>query len=66
MASQARLLRVLENGEIIKVGSSKAQQTDVRIIAATNVNILEAVKQGKFREDLFYRFNVFALGDSFP
>ncbi|MBT3612562.1 MAG: sigma-54-dependent Fis family transcriptional regulator [Flavobacteriales bacterium] len=61
MASQARLLRVLENGEIIKVGSSKAQQTDVRIIAATNVNILEAVKQGKFREDLYYRLNTVSI-----
>ena len=61
MASQARLLRVLENGEIIKVGSSKAQQTDVRIIAATNVNVLEAVRQGKFREDLYYRLNTISI-----
>jgi len=61
IASQARLLRVLENGEFIKVGSSKAQQTDVRIIAATNVNILEAVKQGKFREDLYYRLNTISI-----
>jgi transcriptional regulator with PAS, ATPase and Fis domain len=61
MASQARLLRVLENGEIIKVGSSKAQKTDVRIIAATNVNILEAVNQGKFREDLYYRLNTISI-----
>jgi len=61
MASQARLLRVLENGEFIKVGSSKAQQTNVRIIAATNVNILEAVKQGKFREDLYYRLNTISI-----
>ena len=61
MASQARLLRVLENGEIIKVGSSKAHQTDVRIIAATNVNISEAVKQGKFREDLYYRLNTISI-----
>jgi len=61
MASQARLLRVLENGEIIKVGSSKAQQTDVRIIAATNVNMLEAVKKGKFREDLYYRLNTISI-----
>ena len=61
MASQARLLRVLENGEIIKVGSSKAQQTDVRIIAATNVNLPEAVKQGKFREDLYYRLNTISI-----
>ena len=61
IASQARLLRVLENGEIIKVGSSKANQTNVRIIAATNVNILEAVKQGKFREDLYYRLNTISI-----
>ncbi len=61
IASQARLLRVLENGEFIKVGSSKTQQTDVRIIAATNVNILEAVKQGKFREDLYYRLNTISI-----
>ena len=61
MSSQARLLRVLENGEIIKVGSSKVQQTDIRIIAATNVNILEAVKQGKFREDLYYRLNTISI-----
>ena len=61
MASQARLLRVLENGEFIKVGSSKAQKTDVRIIAATNVNILEAVKKGAFREDLYYRLNTISI-----
>jgi len=61
MASQARLLRVLENGEFIKVGSSKTQQTDVRIIAATNVNILEAVKNGAFREDLYYRLNTISI-----
>jgi len=61
MASQARLLRVLENGEFIKVGSSKAQQTDVRIIAATNVNILEAVKNGTFRKDLYYRLNTISI-----
>lgn len=61
IASQARLLRVLENGEFIKVGSSKAQQTDVRIIAATNINILEAVKQGRFREDLYYRLNTISI-----
>jgi transcriptional regulator with PAS, ATPase and Fis domain len=61
MASQARLLRVLEGGEFIKVGSSKAQQTDVRIIAATNVNILEAVKNGTFREDLYYRLNTISI-----
>ena len=61
MASQARLLRVLEGGEFIKVGSSKAQQTDVRIIAATNINILEAVKNGTFREDLYYRLNTISI-----
>ncbi len=61
IASQARLLRVLENGEIIKVGSSKAQRTDVRIIAATNVNLPEAVKNGKFREDLYYRLNTISI-----
>ncbi len=57
LATQARLLRVLENGEFIKVGSSKVQKTDVRVIAATNVNLLSAVEKGKFREDLYYRLN---------
>ncbi len=57
LATQARLLRVLENGEFIKVGSSKVQKTDVRVIAATNVNLLDAVAKGKFREDLFYRLS---------
>ena len=57
MSSQARLLRVLESGEFIKVGSSKAQKTNVRIIAATNVNMQEAVKKNKFREDLYYRLS---------
>ena len=61
MASQARLLRVLENGEILKVGSSKAYTTNVRIIAATNVNLPQAVKSGKFREDLFYRLNTISI-----
>lgn len=55
--TQARLLRVLENGEFIKVGSSKVQKTDVRVIAATNVNLQEAVGKGNFREDLFYRLS---------
>ena len=55
--TQAFLLRILESGEYIKVGSSKVQKTDVRIIAATNVNLLEKVKSGKFREDLYYRLN---------
>ena len=57
LSTQARLLRVLENGEFIKVGSSKVQKTDVRIIAATNVALKEAVEKGKFREDLYYRLN---------
>ena len=61
LASQARLLRVLETGEYIKVGSSKTLRTDVRIIAATNVNILEAVKKRKFREDLYYRLNTISI-----
>jgi transcriptional regulator with PAS, ATPase and Fis domain len=57
LETQARLLRVLESGEFIKVGSSIAQKTDVRIIAATNVNLVEAIQKGKFREDLYYRLN---------
>ncbi len=57
MSTQARLLRVLEYGEFIKVGSSKVQKGDVRVIAATNVNLLEAVQEKKFREDLYYRLN---------
>jgi transcriptional regulator with PAS, ATPase and Fis domain len=57
MATQARLLRVLETGEFIRVGSSKVQKTSVRIVAATNVNIPEAIGRGKFREDLYYRLN---------
>jgi transcriptional regulator with PAS, ATPase and Fis domain len=56
-STQARLLRVLESGEFIKVGSSKTQKTDVRIIAATNVNVTEAISRGRFREDLYYRLN---------
>jgi transcriptional regulator with PAS, ATPase and Fis domain len=55
--TQARLLRVLENGEFIKVGSSKVLKTEVRVIAATNVNLNDAIKKGKFREDLYYRLN---------
>ena len=57
LATQARLLRVLESGEYIKVGSSKVQKTDVRIVAATNVNLAQAIAEGRFREDLFYRLN---------
>jgi transcriptional regulator with PAS, ATPase and Fis domain len=55
--TQARLLRVLEYGEFIKVGSSKVQKADVRVLAATNINLQKAVENGKFREDLFYRLN---------
>ncbi|PKQ70515.1 sigma-54 interaction domain-containing protein [Raineya orbicola] len=57
LATQARLLRVLEYGEFIKVGSSKVQKTDVRVVAATNVNLEEAIRKGKFREDLYYRLS---------
>ncbi|QCE40518.1 sigma-54 interaction domain-containing protein [Psychroserpens sp. NJDZ02] len=57
LTTQVRLLRVLENGEFIKVGSSKVQKTDVRIVAATNVNMFDAIKKEKFREDLFYRLS---------
>ncbi len=57
LATQARLLRVLESGEYIKVGSSKVQKTDVRIVAATNVNLTDAIAKGRFREDLYYRLN---------
>lgn len=57
LGTQARLLRVLENGEFIKVGSSKVQKTDVRVVTATNVNLINAVSEGAFREDLYYRLN---------
>ena len=57
LSTQSRLLRILENGEFIKVGSSKVLKTDVRIIAATNVKLEEAVRNKKFREDLYYRLN---------
>jgi len=57
LGTQSRLLRVLENGEYIRVGSSKVLKTNVRVVAATNVNLLEAVNNGKFREDLYYRLN---------
>jgi len=61
LPSQARLLRVLENGEFIKVGSSTANKTNVRILAASNVNMLDLVKKGKFREDLYYRLNTISI-----
>ncbi len=57
LATQVRLLRVLETGEFIKVGSSKVQKTNVRVVAATNVNVSQAIANGKFREDLFYRLS---------
>lgn len=57
LPTQVRLLRVLENGEFLKVGSSKIQKTDVRIVAATNVKMVEAIDKGKFREDLYYRLS---------
>ncbi|MEC4114493.1 sigma-54 interaction domain-containing protein [Myroides pelagicus] len=57
LTTQVRLLRVLENGEFIKVGSSKVQKSDIRIIAATNVNMMDAIAKGKFREDLYYRLS---------
>jgi transcriptional regulator with PAS, ATPase and Fis domain len=61
LASQAKLLRVLQSGEFIRVGSSKVLTTDVRVIAATNVNLLHAVSQGKFREDLYYRLDAVTI-----
>lgn len=61
LATQARLLRVLETGEYIRVGSSEVRKTDVRIVAATNVKMVEAIRDGKFREDLFYRLNTIPL-----
>ncbi len=57
LSTQARLLRVLQSGEFIRVGSSKTLKTDVRIVAATNVNLMHAISTGKFREDLYYRLN---------
>ena len=61
LASQAKLLRVLQSGEFIRVGSSKVLKTDVRVIAATNVNLFHAVSKGKFREDLYYRLNAVTI-----
>ena len=58
LTTQVRLLRVLENGEFIKVGSSKVQKTNVRIVAATNIQMFEAIKKEKFREDLYYRLSL--------
>ena len=57
LATQARLLRILETGEYIRVGSSKVQKTNVRVVAATNINFEVAIQKGKFREDLYYRLN---------
>ncbi len=62
MQTQVRLLRILESGEFIKVGSSKVQKTDVRIVAATNLNISEAISKEKFREDLYYRLSTVEIG----
>lgn len=61
LPSQAKLLRVLQSGEFIRVGSSKVLKTDVRVIAATNINLLHAVSKGKFREDLYYRLNAVSI-----
>lgn len=62
LSTQARLLRVLETGDFIRVGSSKVQKTDVRVVAATNVDLPAAVQNGKFREDLYYRLNTVPIG----
>ena len=61
LPTQVRLLRVLENGEFIKVGSSKVQKTNVRIVAATNINMFESIKKEKFREDLYYRLSTIEI-----
>ena len=61
LATQARLLRVLENGEYIRVGGQEVRKTDVRVVAATNVNIRKAISEGRFREDLYYRLNTIPI-----
>ncbi|MBO4820212.1 MAG: sigma 54-interacting transcriptional regulator [Prevotella sp.] len=61
LATQARLLRVLENGEYIRVGGTEVRKTDVRVVAATNVNIRKAISEGRFREDLYYRLNTIPI-----
>jgi transcriptional regulator with PAS, ATPase and Fis domain len=61
MPTQVRLLRVLETGEYIRVGASKSQKTNVRVVAATNENMLQAIQKGKFREDLYYRLNTIPI-----
>lgn len=61
LTTQARLLRVLETGEFLKVGSSNVQKTNIRIVAATNVDLIKAVEKGKFREDLYYRLSTIRI-----
>ena len=61
LSTQARLLRVLENGEYIRVGGSKVMKTNVRVVAATNVDLPQAIQKGKFREDLYYRLNTIPI-----
>ena len=61
LTTQVRLLRVLENGEFIKVGASAVQKTNVRIVAATNLKMEEAIQKGKFREDLYYRLSTIEI-----
>ena len=66
LSTQVRLLRVLETGEYMRVGSSKVLKTDVRVVAATNIDISTAIRKGKFREDLFYRLNTVPISSSIP
>ena len=66
LSTQVRLLRVLEAGEFLRVGSSKVQKTNVRVIAATNINIVEAINNNRFREDLYYRLNTVPISVSPP